>query len=431
MYYSKLRRLVALRNQVNTPLRMNPFVFSKAFFFWVALGIIGGVVASLYWLVLDHLIMFSEKFNHPWEVISIMTLGGLAAGLVIHYMGDPGEMELVVNNIRFKGGRLDPKNNKSMILSSLICIASGGNAGPEAPLVQITGSMGSWLAKKLKFKGEEYRSMSIAGMASGFTVLFGAPLGGSLFALEILHHKHVVEYYRALIPAFVSSCTGYVVFVLITRIGLGPSWHVPLYSPASINDIFLAIFYGVIGAGIGWIFIWGVRQMKAFFKKIHLPIYIKMSGAGLLLGLLACWLPITRYFGEEQINHLLSASFALQLLVLVLLVKLFSIALTVTSGWRGGFIIPLFFSGVALGLILHHLMPEQNLSLMVVCCMAAINACVTRTPISTILLLGALTGFHDIVPLMFASLTSFFLAPKAPLIATQLGREKFILENIK
>ncbi len=68
-----------------------------------------------------------------------------------------------------------------MILSSLFCVASGGSLGPEAPLVQVTGSTGTWLGKIFRLKGEELRSLSIAGMASGFTALFGAPLGGSLF----------------------------------------------------------------------------------------------------------------------------------------------------------------------------------------------------------------------------------------------------------
>ena len=153
-----------------------------------------------------------------------------------------------------------------------------------------------------------------------------------------------------------------------------------------------------------------------------------MFAAGILLGLLACWVPITRYFGDVQINQLVSGSFALKILWLILLVKMLSIALTVTSGWRGGFIIPLFFTGATLGLILHHAMPGESISLMVVCCMAAVNSSVTRTPISTILLLGALTGFHHFVPIMFASLTAFFLSPKAPLISAQLGKDRLILD---
>src|SRR5690606_33403467 len=110
---------------------------------------------------------------------------------------------------------------------SIIGIGAGSSAGPEAPMVQVISSLGSWLAKKLKLKGEDYRSMSIAGMATGFTAMFGAPLGGSLFALEIMHHKHVIEYYQALIPAFVSSGTSFIIFQLITEIGLAPVWKLP------------------------------------------------------------------------------------------------------------------------------------------------------------------------------------------------------------
>ena len=80
-----------------------------------------------------------------------------------------------------------------------------------------------------RLKGEELRTMSIAGMASGFTALFGAPLGGSLFSLEILHHKHAIEYGRAIIPALVASCFSYVVFALIVHLGLGAIWNFPNY----------------------------------------------------------------------------------------------------------------------------------------------------------------------------------------------------------
>lgn len=103
--------------------------------------------------------------------------------------------------------------------------------------------------------------------------------------------------------------------------------------------------------------------------------------------------------------------------------KLIAIAITATSGWRGGFIIPLLFAGTVLGLIIYQLFPGQNLTLIMVCCMAALNACVTRTPVSIIILLGSMTGFQNIVPITFASLTGYFFAAKSPLIQAQLGIE--------
>src|SRR5690606_10911044 len=95
---------------------------------------------------------------------------------------------------------------------------------------------------------------------------------------------------------------------------------------------------------------------------------------------------------------------------------------TVTSGWRGGFIIPLFFVGATLGLIIHQLIPSINLTLAIVSCMAAINTCVTRTPMSTTILLATLTGFGHFVPILFASLTGYFLAPRIPFIQSQMDK---------
>ncbi|MBC6610598.1 chloride channel protein [Hymenobacter sp. BT507] len=423
MRFTTRRRALVLQKHVNDSLRFNPFVFSRLFFLWVLIGVAGGILAGGYWIVLEHLLEWLSGVQGVL-VIPLMMGAGLLAGLIIHKLGDPGEMDLIVNNIRFKGGQLDPHNNPSMILSSLLCIASGGSAGPEAPLVQVVGSTGTWLAQKFRLRGEDLRSLTIAGMAAAFTALFGAPLGGSLFALEILHHRHVVEYYQALIPAFVASCSSYVIFVLITHTGLGPTWVFPLYTPSSINDFFFAILYALAGTAAGWLFIFTVRQCRRGFRKVRLPIYWQLAVGGLLIGIIAYFVPLSRYFGHDQLTELLHTSFSLQFLAALLVAKVLAIAFTVTSGWRGGFIIPLFFVGAVVGLLINSWYPDQNLPLILISCMAAINACVTRTPISTTILLATLTGFHSIVPIMFASLTGFFLAPKTPLINAQLGIEE-------
>ncbi|MGV3503256.1 MAG: chloride channel protein [Adhaeribacter sp.] len=420
MDFKRRRLAVTLRNQINYPLQFNPFVFSKIFLLWVAVGIVGGLIAAFYWTVLEGLLHVLAQVQGGY-VILLMAAAGLLAGLVIHFLGDPGEMDLIVNNIRFKGGHLEPKNNPSMLLSSWLCIASGGSAGPEAPLVQVVGSTGTWIAKKLRIRGEDLRSLTIAGMAAAFTALFGAPLGGTLFALEILHHKHVVEYYQALIPAFVASCSSYVIFIFLTHIGLGPTWHFPVYGTPQLNDCFYAMGYALAGTAAGWLFIFTVRTCRSLFQQFRVPIYVKMAIGGLLIGLIAYYVPLSRYFSHDQLDLLLEGKFEMNFLLLLLAAKILAISLTVTSGWRGGFIIPLFFVGATTGLLVHGLYPDQNLALILVSCMAAINACVTRTPISTIILLSTLTGFSHFIPIMFASLTGFFLAPKTPLINAQLG----------
>ncbi|MDX1364851.1 chloride channel protein [Arenibacter latericius] len=417
------RKLVTYLNILDQPIRFNPFVFSRTFLLWALLGLIGGVIAGLYWIVLEFLTV-KISFFEGWLVIPIMAVCGLLAGLIIHFIGDPGEIHLIVNNIRFNKGKLDPKNNPSMILSSLLCVASGGSLGPEAPLVQVTGSTGTWLGKIFRLKGEELRSLSIAGMASGFTALFGAPLGGSLFSLEILHHKHAVEYYKAIIPALVASSFSYVIFALIIQLGLGATWELKSYEYSGLFDFGLAVLFAMVATFVGWGFIYCVKFFKIVFEKKALPIYIKTLIGGILLGVISYYFPLTRYFGHHEINELLESNVTLTLLIGILIFKILAISITVTSGWRGGFIIPLFFVGTTLGLIIHQIFPETNVTLAIISCMAAINACVTRTPMSTTILLATLTGFSYFIPILFASLTGYFLAPRIPFIGSQGESEK-------
>lgn len=423
MKYSTSKRIFTLQDTVKNPLKFNPFVYNKNFLLWTILGIIGGIIAGGYWIVLEHATALLAIVQGIY-VIPLMTIAGLIAGIVIHKLGDPGEIDLMVDNIHFKGGRLDPKNNPSMILSSLICISAGGSLGPEAPLVQVVGSTGTYIARKLGFKGEDVRSITIAGMASAFTALFGAPLGGSLFALEILDHRQVTRYYKAFMPALVASCASYLVFILITQLNLGPTWNFPAYKDPKVSDIFYAVGYSLAGAATGWIFISFVKNFKLIFKSIKLAVYYKLAIGGFFLGTIAYFIPLTRYFGHDQLSQVLTGNFTIGFLIALLLLKLIAIAITVTSGWRGGFIIPLLFAGTVLGLIIYQIFPGQNLTLITVCCMAALNACVTRTPVSIIILLAAMTGFQNIAPIIFASLTGYFLAPKSPLISAQLGAEK-------
>lgn len=397
----------------------NPLAISPLVLLWTIIGIASGIFAGSYWYVLNQMTRGLQVYEGP-SLLIVMPLAGLVVGLVIQFLGNPGEIATIVDNIHFRGGRLDPRKNPAMILASLAGISAGGSAGPEAPLVQVTGSFGTWLADRLSMRGENVRSMSLAGMAAGFTALFGAPLGGAMFALEILHHHHVLEYYEALLPAIVSSCASYVVFALITHLGIAPAWHFPQYHSDNINDLALAVLFGIVGAVAGWLFIGIFQACDRLFLIIPGPIYLRTTLTGLLLGSIAALLPLTRYFSNEQLNEIISSNFSSVLLLTIAGAKLVAISLTLTGGWRGGFIIPLFFTGACVGKAIAVAVPGLNPVFAMICTMAAINAAVTRTPVSTTLLLAQLTGFTPLTPILFASLIGFFLAPKAPLIKSQI-----------
>src|SRR5690606_3642541 len=118
---------------------------------------------------------------------------------------------------------------------SLLCVAAGGTLGPESPLVTTTGTLGSVLGRRARLRTSDVRILSITGMAAGFTVLFGAPLGSAVFALEILHRKGM-EYYEALMPAVVGSLCGYIIAIATGALGLEPMWTFPaVLEPAPID----------------------------------------------------------------------------------------------------------------------------------------------------------------------------------------------------
>jgi H+/Cl- antiporter ClcA len=385
----------------------------------VAIGVGSGLFAGLYWGVLELLTQKLRSFQGA-SLLLVMPLAGLLIGLAIHVLGDPGEIGLIVDNIHFRGGRIEARKNPAMLLTSLISISAGGSLGPEAPMVQVTGSLGTWVAERLHLSGENLRTLSLAGMAAGFTALFGAPLGGAFFALEILHHHHVLEYYEAILPAIVASCASYLVFVLITHLGIAPTWVFPQYPIDRVDDFASAILYGIVGALAAWLFIYIFKACAWVFNKISLPIYLRTTLAGLMLGCLALGLPLTRYFGHEELNVVVEGQFTGLMLLGLAIAKMIAISVTVNGEWRGGFIIPLFFTGACIGKAIALLISGTHPALAMISTMAALNAAVTRTPISTTLLLTKLTGFTPFAPILFASLIGFFLSPKLPLIKTQL-----------
>ena len=372
-------------------------------------GALAGVIASGYFYALQFMLEWMGIADHHVPVWALMPAIGLLVGLC-YFLGEPGETDAVVDNIHVRNGRMDTRANLPLVPISLLSIAAGGSAGPEAPMVYLTGSVGTWLHKLLKLPEKQVRTLTLTGMGVGFATLFGAPIGSALFALEI-PHKRGMEYFEATIPAMIGCLVGYGVFAFITGHGIGPVWAFPAYDFTHGSDLMVAAAVGLVCGLASVPYGWSIHGVKTLFKKLKLPMWAKGAIGGALLGLAAWKLPETRFWGEEQIKSLLLESTpTLTILLACAVVKMLTVSVTLASGWRGGIIIPCFFIGACLGRAISLVVPGVDPTLAMIAGMAAVNVAIMKVPLATVLVVASMTGVRGIPPIAAASFAAFVVS---------------------
>jgi H+/Cl- antiporter ClcA len=390
--------------------------------FWLlvlAVGVAGGLAGAAYVTVMKAAtsLLGPDAWSRPTHLL-ILALAGGGIALLTKLLGNPGDVELLVNNIHV-GGRSDLRELRSLIPVSLLGIAAGSAIGPEAPLVQTTGEIGNWAAIHAGMPAVEARTLTITGMAAGFTVLFGAPLGAAIFALEILHRRGL-QYYEALLPAAAGSLAGFAVSMVTAHFGLTPIWRFPAVASLHPKDLAAGVLAGVGGAAIAAAFTYATHAIRRAFRRIPIP--VRPVVGGLALGALAWASPFALTYGEGQIQAVAGTRLAVSTLLVAVAVKLLASSTIVSAGWRGGFIIPLFFMGAALGAAAAPALGINQVVLMLAL-MAAANVGVTKTPLGSCLIVAAMAGYRLLPPVLAASLVSLFLTSRVSMIETQRERE--------
>ena len=186
------------------------------------------------------------------------------------------------------------------------------------------------------------------------------------------------------------------------------------------TDLLAAVVVGAVG-GLGAVLFAG---LSAVARRVfaHLPTPARPLLGGLGLGLLALWSPYALTFGEAQLGGLVGARLAVSALVVAVVAKLAGTVLTLASGWKGGFIIPLFFMGAALGQIAHHLVPTISEPLLMAATMAALCAGVTKTPLGSTLVVTEMAGLALLPVILVAALVALAVAAPVTLIDSQRAR---------
>ena len=352
---------------VNAPNQAQELTYTQIIFCAALIGIAGGLVATAYYYVLEaclhgawHTIpewvtpLFPSGFSVAHYVWIATTIGGFFVGLTLRYMGLPGEVAMVVDKVH-DPGKIEIRQTPAMIVASLFSITAGGSAGPEAPLVQIIGSFGGWMGQKLRLPLHNLRILTFCGMSAALGAFFGAPLGGALFALE-LPHRRGLEYYEALIPAVLSAILSFFVFRFNTGLAIGGMYHFSEVPPLTMTNLFQGAVLGVIGAATALLFVLIFRVVGYLTHFLeHYTIALATLG-GLAIGLIAMVFPQTLFFGEKEIQTIFNtgATVGITMLLLISVAKMLAVSCTLHSGFRGGFIFPLFYIGAAIGQYYRH-----------------------------------------------------------------------------
>ncbi|HOP35980.1 MAG TPA: chloride channel protein [Syntrophales bacterium] len=406
------------------PFRMNENAVMIAMA--VIVGILGGYGAVAFrWLIgffqnlffgqgtgtfLDYLL------GLPWYSRLIPpVIGGLIVGPLVYFLareakghGVPEVMEAVA----LRGGFIRKRVVFIKAFASAICIASGGSAGREGPIVQIGSAIGSAFGQVLRVSADRMRTLVGCGAAAGIAATFNAPIAGVMFAMEIILGEFGIATFS---PIVVSS----VMATVISRAYLGnyPAFIVPQYSLVSLYEIPLYILLGVVAGFVGMGFTTFLYKMEDLFNRVSIPEYIKPAIGGLIVGAIGIFFPHIFGVGYDAIELAIQGNMTFLLLFSLIFIKILATSLTLGSGGSGGVFAPSLFIGAmtggAFGYLAHTLFPGATATsgAYSLVGMGAVLAAATHGPINGILILFEMTGSYKIIlPLMLSCIISAVLA---------------------
>jgi len=353
----------------------------------------------------------------PFHFLIIPALGGAIVGPLVYRFareakghGVPEVMEAVA----LRGGRIRPRVVVVKALASAVCIGTGGSVGREGPIAQIGSAVGSTVGQLFRLSDERVRNLVACGAAGGVAATFNAPIAGSLFALEvILGQLHAVYFGAVVISAVVADVVAHSfegnlrAFTVPAYVLVSP-WELPLYALLGLVAALSAVGFTRL-----------LYLSEDLWARIRLPEYVKPVLGGVLLGVIGILAPKIEGFprifgvGYDTITQALSGELALQMAVVLLLVKILATITTLGSGGSGGVFAPSLFIGAMLGAafgqIAHGLFPEITapVGAYAMVGMAAVFSGAAHAPVTAILILFEMTGDYQIIlPLMLTTVIS-------------------------
>lgn len=394
--------------------RSSFYHLAKWFFLATFIGIVVGAVDAAFLKALDKTIHWRNQFplyyiGLPVFLYVIWLLSRKAAPKAQDYSTDA-----VINKINTYRPVGFVSVLKSLFLSVFTMVA-GGSAGKEAPCADAGAGLGSVFARLFRMDLEDQRKMMICGVSAGFAGVFGVPISGALFGLEVLWVGHI--FYEVMFPAFIAGITA---FQVTTYLGVDYIYHPMNFAPVFAEKFFLKVlvaglFFGVVSI----IFTELLKLMKVLFRYFTVktsPFWRSFIG-GVVLVLVGLFVsPLYLGLGVDGFNGVLSGGTLES--PFGFLIKSFTTAVTFAAGGVGGIVTPIFFIGAQAGAAVASFLGTDPAT-MAALGLVAVLAGAANTPLSASIMAIELFGAEIAPYAAVACVISFLMSGRQSVYASQ------------
>jgi len=385
--------------------------------FSLIIGSLIGSASAGFLISLDWVTNFRE--DHIW-MIAFLPVSGLLIGLLYHYYGRNVEAgnNLLIDNIHNPKDIIPLRMAPFVYLGTIVTHLFGGSAGREGTAIQMAGSIADQFSKAFRLSSSDRKILLIAAVAGGFGSVFGTPLAGAIFGMEFFLLGRIR--YNAIFPAFLTAAFA----DWITKLWQAKHthYHIDFVPELSLPNLLYAIIAGLIFGICAATFSKLMHKTSDIFRaKIQYPPLRPVVG-GIIVAAAVFLIGSTKYIGlgipvivESFSNQLPSYDFALKMIFTII---------TLSAGFKGGEVTPLFFIGATLGNALALFIPLP-LALLAGMGFVAVFAGATNTPIACTIMAIELFGVECGVYVAIACVVSYLLSGNTSIYKNQqIGEAK-------
>lgn len=407
MNSTKIKKILSSIEQIPSLLYL-----IKWLFICTLIGAIVGSISAFFLLSLNWATTWRE--SHLW-IIAFLPVGGFIIGISYHLYGDSVVKgnNLLLEEFHSPKKIIPFKMAPLVLFGTIVTHFFGGSAGREGTAVQIGGAVADQFTKLFKLSKRDRQIVIIIGISAGFAAVFGTPLAGGIFALEVL----VLG--RIRLDAIIPSFMGAVLANYFCEIWNVSHTHYSISTVAEMNPINLlwSLLAGIIFGLAAMLFSKSTHFWSNLFSKhIKYPPLRPVIG-GVILAIAIFAMGNTKYIGlgiptivEAFNNNLNSYDF---------LLKLIFTSFTLGAGFKGGEVTPLFFIGATLGNVLIWFIPLP-MGLLAGMGFVAVFAGATNTPIACTIMGIELFGIESGVFIAIACSTAYLFSGHSGVYSSQI-----------